>query len=227
MNIGLESILMAIPFILPGFLTTHLVKSRTPAAKKSESSFNEVTESLLRSVIIIIILGAITLLLFEFVFLPKNPSYQSLGLTEILKQIYFDTPFLIVWFIIIWIVLSLVIAIVFGIYWDPLSATEDSIATKLGTKSEDLFFRIKLHATTGKHSDKSQIFVRVRMKEGGGEFQGKLLECSYPNDNNRELLLSHAKYYSYQTYKPSEELDFVFIETKNCSSIDFKIMDPK
>src|SRR5215216_5262658 len=59
MSIEFNNLLVALVFLLPGFLTSRLLAARTPAMGREVSIFQETFESLLRSVYIHLIIAPI------------------------------------------------------------------------------------------------------------------------------------------------------------------------
>jgi hypothetical protein len=73
----------------------------------------------------------------------------------------------------------------------------------------------------------SQLWVRPRMKDGG-QYQGEFVFGGYTSEHKkRELVLSEAIYYPPGSQEASEKMDFVFLDTSNCSSVDFIIVQPE
>lgn len=72
MELSLESLIVALVVIVPGFLTSYLVNARTPAMGESVSAFWETLESLLRSLIIQILALPILGVILRFVVLTPT-----------------------------------------------------------------------------------------------------------------------------------------------------------
>jgi hypothetical protein len=82
MDLGFESLLITIAFILPGFITTRLLFARTPSVGTKQSLFQETTESLLRSVYINLIVGSLLLLVVQFIYIPTHQDIFSSGFRD-------------------------------------------------------------------------------------------------------------------------------------------------
>ena len=57
MTLELETLLVALAFLLPGFLASRLIAAKTPAVGRQPSAFEETLESLLRSMSIHLIIA--------------------------------------------------------------------------------------------------------------------------------------------------------------------------
>jgi hypothetical protein len=229
MNIGYESLLITIAFILPGFITTRLINARTPSVGKKQSIFYETTESLLRSVYIHIIIGIILIPIFQFIFIPTRSNLFSDGVGNGLENLYNNNPFFIIWSVIIWLLLAFILAFLSGYFWDPLDVLSEKLVKKTGTLTEDPFFIIRTSAHEKRQDEEEsvQLWVRPRMKDGS-QYQGEFVFGGYRSEgNNRELILSEAIYYQSGENEPSETHDFVMLDTSNCASIEFIIHELK
>lgn len=94
MNIGIESLVISISFILPGFITTRLINARTASIGREQSIFEETTESLLRSVYINLIIGSIFTLFIQFLFIPSRQMIFTSGIGDGFSQLSSSEPLL-------------------------------------------------------------------------------------------------------------------------------------
>lgn len=227
MNIGFESLLITISFILPGFITTRILKVGTASVGKKQSIFEETTESLLRSVYINILIGSLLVLFFQFIFIPSRKDLFLNSIKEGFKSVSVNEPFLLVWFFIIWVTASFLLATLFGYFWDPLNSVTEQLSKSTGTLTEDPYYLIRMSASQKrKENNNTQLWVRSRMTDGS-QYQGEFVFGGYRSEGStRELLLSEAIYYQAGHIKPSEKLDFVLVDTANCKSVEFIIVQP-
>jgi hypothetical protein len=222
MDFGIDSLLIAMVFILPGFLTSRLVSARTPAAGRETSTFDETAESLLRSVYINFASGAfvwgvlfISIYCFHiFPFLQQPFTMQ--GFIGLLNA---HLEYLIA-IIVIWLAISFAVAIFFGSIWDPLDVLLRKLSKKTGTVSEDpLYILRQAVIDVRKVKENSQLWIQVRLKNGG-IYQGEFIFAGYRRDGlSREILLTHVKFFP----KDSDQFilcDYVFLDLANSESVE-------
>lgn len=227
MQIGFESLLVAIAFVLPGFLTSRLVEARTPAAGRERSVFEETAESLLRSSYIHLVIALALLTALQVFVLPGRPDL----LTQIPDSAsQFEMAAVTVpasWFVLGWLLLSYLLAFVFGYWWDPLDVGLNRLVAKTGLLTEDPFYLLREAVAERRAAGEFGvgIWLQARM-ENGSVYQGEFMFGSYRHpEKSRELLLANARYYQPRTGRVPEEFDFVFIDTENCLSLDFRLVE--
>lgn len=233
MALELEGLLIALAFLLPGFLTSRLIAARTPAAGRHPSAFEEALESLLRSVSIHLIIVPMLLVVVWFILLRDDPGLKWRICSEGL-QAYYDTRPLEVSFVLWgWLVAAFSIALLFGCRWDPTECVLQRLARSTGTLSEDPFYllpqRVAERREQGQES--CQLWVQARLKNGY-TYRGELVVMGYRDeDKSRELLLANVKFFPYPAQATDEPCsspklyDFAFIDVANCESLEVLITD--
>jgi hypothetical protein len=227
MQINLETLLVALAFIVPGFLTTRLIESRTPVLKRETSVFVETSVSLLRSVYINIIIGIL--------FLPELWIFLALGRLvldlpwENPLSIATEHPFIAIFLLIFWISAALILAIIFGFFWDPIDFLDGQLSAKSGIELNDPFQRliseVKSYRKGG--DPKSQVWLQARLKDGS-IYQGEFDFVSWRSkEENREVFLRNVRYFpaavsseEISNTEPFELFYGAYINTMNCQSID-------
>ena len=228
MNINLETLLIALGFILPGFFASKLISARTPSRNEEASVFTETAESLLRSLVINLVALPLAFLIASKYFYSSADFQQinEIGLIATLTSKPLQTEL----FVLTEFVLSLIVSFIFGFWWDPLDASAKRLLKSSGRANEDpINSLVQLTSHLRNQGKKgSQLWVQARLKNGY-TYQGQLAQAGFPgDDNNRELLLSQVRFlpYSVDAAKPSElpivSYDNVWINTANLDSIDFK-----
>jgi hypothetical protein len=228
MDINLESFLIAILFLLPGFLTSRLILARTPAAAEAPSAFQETAESLLRSAIVHILIAAIALPIV-YLLLPRvQPSLLPAIWEEGVLEYFKARQELIPAIIGLWVVLAFAIAAAFGYFWDPLDFLRDKLHRSRGTITYDLMYLLADAVTSARLTDpSSQLWIQVRTSTGH-TYQGEFVYGSYrAKDLSRELLMSAVTHFSPRLDKalppPSELLDYALLDLSKCDGIEAKI----
>ncbi len=231
MEFGVDTLIIFLAFILPGFLTSRLIAVRTPALGRQPSPFEETSESLLRSIYIHLIIAPIIFILLRLYLLRVNP--------DILQRIYDDglmvyvngQPFLVVFVILFWLIMAFVLAIFFGYKWDPLDYIGNKLADKVGTVTVDSYYLLRQIVSSKREAGENftQLWLQVRLKNGY-KYQGELVFISYDKDGNgRELMLANVIFFPFAAQtsgEPSfepENYDYVFLNTANCESIEVMI----
>ena len=235
MEFGVDTLIIFLAFILPGFLTSRLIAVRTPALGRQPSPFEETSESLLRSVYIHLIIAPIIFTSLRFYLVRVSP--------DILQKIYDNDlllyvngrPFLVVFAIFVWLIMAFGLALFFGYRWDPLDYIGSRLVDKTGTVTEDPYYQLrKIVANKREEGDElTQLWLQVRLKNGY-TYRGEFTFISYDKEGHgRELLLANVKFFPFPV-QTSDELssapknyDFVFLNTANCESIEVMITNPQ
>lgn len=220
---SLESLLFSIAFLLPGFITTRLLDARTPSKGRKTSIFEETTTSLLRSVYINITVAIIVGVLAQFQILPIQSDLLASFITDWPPNLTPEQSLIVITFAAAWLVASFCIGGAFGYWWDPLHSFSERLVRGIGTISDDPLYVISQVVAQKRDSGRAstQLWVQARMKNGA-IYQGEFLYGGFPREEqDRELVLKGAIFYARPSSKPSPELDFVFLDTSNCSSIEF------
>ncbi len=214
-------------FILPGFLTSRLVSARTPSVGREISTFDETSESLLRSVYINFVSGILVIGVFFvsagcFRVLPSLQSQiRLLGFIGFLKT---QLDYLII-IVAIWLAASFAVAVFFGSKWDPLDVLLKKLSKKTGTVSEDPLY-ILLQKVIGLRNEgkkKSQLWIQVRLKNKS-IYQGEFVFAGYRRDSlSREMLLTHVKYFL-ENSNQFIACDYVFLDLANSESVEVIIV---
>jgi len=228
MSIEFNNLVVALVFLLPGFLTSRLIAARTPAMGRAISTFQETFESLLRSVYIHLIIAPI-LYLVIVCFIAKN---NTLIIDNILREgpqaYYLAQPLQVVTLLFWWLVGAFLLAIFFGYKWDPLDVLFSQLVKKTGTKSEDIFYQLREYVVSRrKNGEKNfQFWIQARLKNGY-TYEGEFYFVGYRHDGmSRELMLANVTFFPYpaqiegQPQGKSQWYDFVLIDVENCESLE-------
>lgn len=226
MDFSFESFLVALAVIVPGFLTTYLVNARTPAMGESVSTFWETLESLLRSLIIQILTLPIMGLILRFLVLtPTRLSrIAELGLNDFVLA----RPFLSLAVVLGWLVLALLIAFLFGAFWDPLKSLSDHLANTKGAASLDPWYRVYCDTMAlRKRNPEAQLWILVRIKDGD-VYTGEFDQITFrTKEKSRELLLrnvTHHQDYGKPTCKKIQ-LSYILVDVANCVCLEAILQD--
>lgn len=227
MGFNLEALLIGLAFILPGFLTSSLVISRTPAVIKHPSAFVETFESLLRSVYINLIVGPISI----FIFLKGKPPIEG-ALEQLLNDgvlaYILARPVQVSFLLFGWLTAALLLATLFGYYWDPLDYLSRRLKSNIGTEANDPWYLLRKDVQSKREQghDKFQFWVQTRLKNGDA-YQGEFSFVSFRDESeNRELLLRNVRFLPHSEQQdegpetPPLYYDAVFIDIENCDSIE-------
>lgn len=228
MTFGIEGLLTALAFLLPGFLTSRLISARTPAVGKDISAFQETFESLLRSVYIHLIIAPIVFVIVKYILIKGDFILISRINSEGIQAYYLARPFQVTLLLFVWLFFAFVLALVFGSVWDPLEALFNRLVKKTGTSSEDVFYQLRDYvAKRREHGEEDcQLWIQARLKNGY-TYQGEFVFAGYRQDGlSRELMLTHVKFFPYpaqtaEQVKGEPKLyDFVLIDVANCNSLE-------
>ncbi|MBE0684355.1 MAG: hypothetical protein IH589_20815 [Anaerolineales bacterium] len=228
MLIEFNNFLVALVFLLPGFLTSRLIAARTPAMGKEVSIFQETFESLLRSVYIHLIITPIIYLVITSFTVNNNISIIDRILRDGLQAYYLAQPLQIVTLLFGWLVGAFLLAIFFGYKWDPLHILFSRLVKKTGTKSEDVFYQLREYVVGRRETGEKdfQWWIQARLKNGY-TYQGEFYFVGYRHDGmSRELTLKNVTFFPYpaqiegQTQSRPRHYDFVLIEVENCESLE-------
>lgn len=226
MSIELGNLTVALVFLLPGFLTSRLISARTPAIGREVSTFQETFESLLRSVYIHLTIAPFFFIVV-WVFLARSSPSLLDQIYKIGPQAYYTAqPFVVIALLFGWLLAAFLLAAVFGYKWDPLDVLLSKLVNTTGTKSEDLFYQLREYINVSKDSEKKELWVQARLKNGYA-YRGKLVFAGYRHDGmSRELMLADVKFFPYPV-QTTEEIkggpklyDFVLIDVANCDSLE-------
>lgn len=227
MAIGLESLIVAAAFILPGFLTSKLISSKTPKRRVESSAFEDTAESILRSVYINLLVAAVLLILYhaylKFQAIPEIQELETVGPFEFGQA----NPFTAAQAFVLWLIVAFAIATFFGLVWDPLYAAMDRTSRSHGGLSEDAFALLRTYTVkrNDETSSPSQLWIRARM-HSGNVYRGEFVSASFREGaQSRELLLTHARYVDANSAEEGndigERIDFVLLDLSNVDSVEF------
>jgi hypothetical protein len=121
MTFGLEDLLIAMIFLLPGFLSSHLISAKTPAVSRAISPFEETLQSLLRSVVIHFLIAPVAIVSVYFVSLKADVVLIDRIYREGIQAYYLVRPFEVTVVLFLWLLVSFLLALIFGYIWDPIS----------------------------------------------------------------------------------------------------------
>jgi hypothetical protein len=233
MAFNFEALLVTLVFILPGFLTSRLVESRTPARSRQTSAFSDTIESLVRSVYLQAILGVGVIVLL-IILRALNSELHACIFQQGIQACSAQHPVQAFTVLITWLIATLGLATLFGAYWDPLDYAYRKIGAKVGNEFKDLFYMpVEIASLQRKQGNaRYQLWLQVRLKNGY-TYRGELNQVSLPaNGENRELLLSHVKFFPYPAQVegapnyPPRTYDHVYIDMANCESIEMLYSKP-
>lgn len=224
MSIELGNLLVALVFLLPGFLTSRLISARTPAIGREVSTFQETFESLLRSVYIHLVIAPFFFIVVWYFLVRNDPSLLDQIYKNGPQAYYLTQPFVVTMLLFGWLIAAFLLAAVFGYKWDPLDALLSRLVNKTGTKSEDLFYQLREYIN--KNPEKKEPWVQARLKNGY-VYRGKLVFAGYRHDGmSRELMLADVKFFPYPVQTAEEikdepkQYNFVLIDVANCESLE-------
>ncbi len=232
MEFGVDSVLLAIIFLLPGFLTSTLVVARTPAKPPQPSAFEETAQSLLRSAYIHLFLAAAVTLFATIALLARSPTASPdldfASLTALLSE----HPLPAIGLIVIWLAAAFTLAIIFGCWRDPLDSLANNLHKGAGKVSEDAFHLLTQEVKTRRSggAEGLQLWVQATTTEDH-IFQGQFFYASYQeSDQPRELLLANAFHFdpprNKEPRRKTGPQDFVFLPMDSCHVLEFRIVDP-
>jgi hypothetical protein len=233
MELGVDSILLAIAFLLPGFLTSSLVIARTPAKPPKLSAFEETAQSLLRSAYIHLFLAAtVTILASALLLAAGSRSFPDLDLSA-LTALLAAHPLPTAALLVLWLAAAFGLAILFGYWRDPLDSLTKRLHKGAGKVSEDAFHllteEVKVRRNSG--AEGLQLWVQATTTENH-IFQGQFFYASYQEaDQPRELLLAKAFHFEpprkTAPRRKTGPQDFVFLPMDSCHALEFRIVDPQ
>jgi len=233
MTFGIEGLLIALSFLLPGFLTSRLISARTPAAGREVSAFQETFESLLRSVCIYLIITPIIFILVKNIFISGDSALISRINNEGVQAYYVARPFQSTLVLFGWLFSAFLLALIFGYKWDPLEALFSQLVKRTGSASEDIFYQLSKQVISRREQghSKYQLWIQARLKNGY-TYRGEFYFAGYRHDgSSRELILTNVKFFPYpvqagEDIKGEPKLyNFVLIDVANCDSLEFLFAD--
>lgn len=233
MEFGVDSILLAIVFLLPGFLTSTLVVARTPAKPPKLSAFEETAQSLLRSAYIHLLLAATVILLGTAILLvsrrPIPPDLDVPSLTALLRAHPLPAAALVV----SWLAAAFALATLFGYWHDPLDHLAKRLHKGAAKVSVDAFHLLteEVKARRKGGSEGLQLWVQATTTQNH-IFQGQFFYASYQEaDQPRELILAKAFHFGPPRKKAPRHKtgpeDFVFLPMESCHALEFRISNPQ
>jgi len=231
MSIEFSNLLVALVFLLPGFLTSRLIAARTPAIGRAVSTFQETFESLLRSICIHLVIAPFAFVFVKYVLLSGDHTLISRIDNEGVQAYYIARPFQVTLLLFGWLVFAFVVAFVFGYVRDPFEIMFNVLVKKTRTSSEDVFYQLTDHVAKLRIDGKSdaQLWIQARLKNGY-IYQGEFAFVGYRHDGlSRELMLTNVTFFSHPTpngehAKGEAELyKFVVIDVANCDSLEVLI----
>ena len=232
MDLGVDSILFAIIFLLPGFLTSTLVVARTPARAPQLSAFEETAQSLLRSAYIHILLAATATLVATIALaITRATPAPDLDLAS-LTALFSAHPLSAAGFVVLWLSAAFALASLFGCWRDPLDSLSKRLHKAAGKVSEDAFHLLtqEVEARRSAGASELQLWVQATTIENH-VFQGQFFYASYQEaDQPRELLLANAFHFDPPRKKKARQKtgpqDFVFLPMGSCHVLELRIVDP-
>ena len=199
MTLDLEALLVALAFVLPGFVTSKLVVARTPSVSREISAFEQTLESLLRSLSIHLILAPLVLVFVRFCLLQDDSALLAQVYAAGVQAYGAARPFEASAVLLGWLISAFVVAVLFGSIWDPTHALLERLATRTGTLSEDPFYLLRQKVANRRKQGHphAQLWVQARLKNGH-TYRGELMVAGYRDeDKSREFLLANAKFFPY------------------------------
>ena len=233
MTFGIESLIIALSFLLPGFLTSSLISARTPKAIKEMSAFQETFDSLLRSVYIHLLISPFIYILVKYVFVSGDSALISRINNEGVLAFYSERPFQASLLLFGWLVSAFILAIVFGYKWDPLEILFSQLVKKTGSASEDIFYQLSKQVVNLREQGHPnyQLWIQARLKNGY-TYRGEFYFAGYRHEgSSRELVLTNVKFFPYSvqvgedTRREPRLYNFVLIDVANCDSLEFLFAD--
>ncbi|MBI5353791.1 MAG: hypothetical protein HZB50_14200 [Chloroflexi bacterium] len=228
MPIEFDNLLVALVFLLPGFLTSRLIAARTPAMGRGVSTFQETFESLLRSVYIHLIIAPIIYSVIVCFTVKNNISIIDGIFRNGIQVYYLAHPLKVVILLFGWLISAFLLATFFGYKWDPLHELSSNLVRKTGTKSEDIFYQLREYVVGKREMGEIdfQWWIQARLKNGY-TYQGEFYFVGYRHDGmSRELMLANVTFFPYpaqtevQMRSEPKHYDFVLIEVENCESLE-------
>jgi len=228
MSIEFDNLFIALAFLLPGFLTSRLILTRTPAMGRERSPFQDTFESLLRSVYIHLLLAPIFFTVIVCFLIKNDAILLDRIQKEGLQAYYLARPLETTIVLFLWLFTAFVLAIIFGYKWDPLEALFSKLVNKTGTKSEDLFYQLRELVTIQRDKGKkdAQLWIQARLKNGY-TYRGEFVFAGYRHDGmSRKLMLSNVKFFPYPAQiagpiqSEPKSYDYVVINVDNCESLE-------
>lgn len=225
-ELSLETLFISIAFILPGFLTSRLVISKLPAPEKKPKPFVEVTESLLRSTYINLVVVTFLFIVIRYWILSPNDRSDIVqsGIAMFIR----NYPFELVTLLIVWLILDLLLATFFGLKWDPLEYLYTKLHNSAGTKDVDLWHILRevlAHKAETIPKD-VKIWAKARLKNGN-IYVGGVHYVSFPEDGQpRELLLEKVYFFpDEKSFNENQGVSppsgAVIFNLADCDSIEF------
>ena len=180
MALEIEGLLIALAFLLPGFLTSRLIAARTPAAAQESSALEETLDSLLRSVSIHLIIAPIVLVIVRVLLIGNDPPLLSRIHSEGLQAYYDALPVQVLFVLFGWLVAAFLFALFFGYKWDPIESLLQRLATRTDTLSVDHFYLVKRHLEQRREQGQEHcaIWVQARLKNGY-TYRGEPMAVAY------------------------------------------------
>lgn len=231
MEFGIDTLIIFLAFILPGFLTSRLIAVRTPALGRQPSPFEETSESLLRSVYIHLIISPVIFVTLRYYLVRVNPDTLQRIFNDGLLLYVNGRPFLVVLVLFIWLIMAFGLAFIFGYIWDPLDYVGSRLVDKIGTVTEDPYYQLRqtVSSKRAEGDEFVQLWMQARLKNGY-TYRGELAFVSFKKDGNgRELMLANVKFFPFSVQTSDvacieqKNYDFVFLDTANCESIEVMI----
>lgn len=233
MEFGLNSVLLAIIFLLPGFLTSTLVNARTPAKPPSLSAFHETAQSLLRSAYIHLLLGLIVVsasLCLSSALAYSVPSNLDAAYFVALIS---ANPIPTTLIGLAWLTAAFFLAAFFGSWKDPLDSLVKRLHKEAGKVSEDAFHLLTEEVEARRRSGAEGVQLWVQATTTADHvFQGQFFYASYPDaEQPRELLLAQVLHYDPVSAKPPRRKtgphDFVYLRMDSCHALELSVVDPQ
>ena len=226
MSVDFNNLLVALVFLLPGFLTSRLIAARTPAMGKEASVFQETFESLLRSVYIHLVILPLIYLVEVYAIRGGNSNVFYSILRDMLKGDYYTQASLVITLFFSWLVGAFSLATIFGYFWDPLEVLFSKLVKKTGTKSEDIFYQLREHVVNKRDAGEKnyQFWIQTRLKNGC-KYQGEFYFVGYRHDGmSREIVLANVTFFPAQVdgqpQGVSQKYNFVMLDLANCESLE-------
>lgn len=227
MFVGIDSLLIALAFLLPGFFTSRLVAARTPDFDRGTSAFNETLGSLLRSFYIQLITTPVIIFVVG-ILLSKYPRILPQLLKDGLQTYINANPFPFFLLFFAWLLGTFLLAFIFGYVWDPLDFLIRKLGKKSGTYFDDPLSILLAQAKAKGVEDNEQykIWIQARLKSGA-LYQGELIFGGFRQQGlSREFLLANVTFLREQHNSDKEIVTFnyAFLDFNNCESIDIQLI---
>ncbi len=222
MALGFETFIVAVIFLLPGFIASYIRLSRTPATPARQSPFQETLASLATSSLVFLF-ELVLIALLRVIFSPIQ-SDIDLMLRSGLTAYALIHPVRLVGLVVGWGVLSLGLSLVMG-FFHPIEWVASRNRRKVARVSfgPDIWYDI-FEAAPQRHGV-SRSYVRAWLKSGAC-YAGWLETFELPDQEHEHRYLWLIDVRRWHTYTevergdPGERMQAVLLNSEDIHSID-------